>query len=74
MQLQWACRASLPSFLSCIMSALLLPAAALDLINEPRCYQCGTALHLWVQEMAAFVKGLDRNHLLTVRGWAGVQG
>lgn len=47
-----------------------LPAAALDLINEPRCYQCGTALQQWVQEMAAYVKSLDANHLLTVRCWA----
>ncbi len=46
------------------------PAAGLDLINEPRCYQCGTALQQWVQEMAVYVKSLDANHLLTVRCWA----
>lgn len=39
---------------------------AWDLINEPRCYQCGNAIRNWVAEMAAYVKSLDTNHLLTV--------
>jgi mannan endo-1,4-beta-mannosidase len=38
---------------------------AWDLINEPRCYRCGAALERWVKEMAAFVKSIDPNHLLT---------
>ncbi len=37
-----------------------------NLINEPRCYKCGTVLEGWVKEMAAYVKALDPNHLLTV--------
>ena len=36
------------------------------MINEPRCYQCGDTLAGWVAEMAAHVKALDPNHLLTV--------
>lgn len=39
---------------------------AWDLVNEPRCYKCGDTLAQWVAEMAAFVKGIDSNHLLTV--------
>ncbi|KAL4859907.1 Mannan endo-1 [Chlorella vulgaris] len=37
-----------------------------NLINEPRCYRCGSELSSWVEEMAAHVKALDPNHLLTV--------
>lgn len=37
-----------------------------NLINEPRCYQCGATQAGWVREMAAYVKALDPNHLLTV--------
>lgn len=36
-----------------------------DLINEPRCFQCGDGLREWVSEMAAFVKSIDPHHLLT---------
>lgn len=39
---------------------------AWDLINEPRCYDCGGLLAEWVQEMAAFVKSIDPNHMVTV--------
>lgn len=42
-----------------------------NLINEPRCYQCGATLAAWVREMAAYVKGLNPNHLLTVRAVDG---
>lgn len=42
------------------------PPAGWNLINEPRCYQCGGVLARWVGEMAAHVKALDPNHLLTV--------
>jgi mannan endo-1,4-beta-mannosidase len=37
-----------------------------NLINEPRCFRCGSVLEGWVKEMAAYVKALDPNHLLTV--------
>lgn len=39
-----------------------------NLINEPRCFRCGRVLEGWVKEMAAYVKELDPNHLLTVGG------
>lgn len=40
---------------------------AWDLINEPVCRQCSSGtIASWVKEMAAFVKSLDTNHLLTV--------
>ena len=39
---------------------------AWDLINEPRCYRCGGLLAEWIVEMAAWVKSIDPNHLLTV--------
>jgi len=38
---------------------------AWELINEPRCYQCGGILQEWISEMAAFVKTEDPLHLLT---------
>eukprot|EP00887_Chlorella_sp_A99_P006508 scaffold3.g6508.t1 len=40
---------------------------AWDLINEPVCRDCppGT-IAAWVKEMAAYVKSLDSNHLLTI--------
>ncbi len=43
------------------------PDRAWDLINEPACRDCppGTIAG-WVREMAAYVKGLDSKHLLTV--------
>jgi len=37
-----------------------------ELINEPRCSGCEDLLQSWVSEMAAFVKGIDQNHLLTI--------
>lgn len=37
-----------------------------NLINEPRCKDCSTALQAWIDEMAPYVKSLDPNHLLTV--------
>ena len=39
---------------------------AWDLINEPRCYKCGGAVASWIAEMAAYVKSIDGNHLVTV--------
>ncbi|KAL4425642.1 hypothetical protein ABPG75_009658 [Micractinium tetrahymenae] len=40
---------------------------AWDLINEPVCRGCAPGtIAGWVKEMAAHVKGLDSNHLLTV--------
>jgi endo-1,4-beta-mannosidase len=40
---------------------------AYNLINEPVCRDCPPyALQAWIQEMAAFVKGMDSAHLLTV--------
>lgn len=39
---------------------------AWDIINEPRCYQCGNRLAEWVKEMAAWIKSIDPNHLVTV--------
>ena len=40
--------------------------AAWNLINEPRCRGCGDALQRWIDEMAAFVKSIDPNHMLTI--------
>jgi len=37
-----------------------------NLINEPRVYKREGALKLWIDEMAAYVKSIDSNHLLTV--------
>jgi mannan endo-1,4-beta-mannosidase len=37
-----------------------------ELINEPRCSGCEDLLQSWVSEMAAFVKSIDQNHLLTI--------
>lgn len=41
---------------------------AWELINEPRCSldPSGATLRAWVDEMAAYVKQLDRNHLVTI--------
>lgn len=40
---------------------------AWDLINEPVCRDCAPGtIAGWVKEMAAYVKGLDSKHLLTV--------
>lgn len=56
--------------LSLIQCTSIAPCAAgWDLINEPRCFRCGGALAAWVAEMAAYVKALDPNHLLTVSRW-----
>ncbi|CAA7396525.1 unnamed protein product [Spirodela intermedia] len=48
---------------------------AWELINEPRCQvdYSGRTVHAWVEEMAGFVKSLDRNHLLEV-GMEGFYG
>lgn len=37
-----------------------------DLINEPRCFQCGNGLNQWIAEMSAYVKSIDSQHLITV--------
>ncbi|KAL4519468.1 hypothetical protein Ndes2526A_g01925 [Nannochloris sp. 'desiccata'] len=39
---------------------------ALDLINEPRCFQCGNLLEKWIEEMATWVKSIAPDLLLTV--------
>ncbi|KAL4583150.1 hypothetical protein LXL04_007715 [Taraxacum kok-saghyz] len=48
---------------------------AWELINEPRCEAdySGRTVNAWVQEMAWFVKSLDRHHLLEV-GMEGFYG
>ncbi|KAL3647099.1 Mannan endo-1,4-beta-mannosidase 2 [Castilleja foliolosa] len=48
---------------------------AWELINEPRCItdKSGDTLQDWIEEMSAFVKSVDRNHLLTV-GLEGFYG
>jgi mannan endo-1,4-beta-mannosidase len=39
---------------------------ALDLINEPRCFQCRNLLQKWIEEMATWVKSIAPHLLLTV--------
>ncbi|PWA70455.1 mannan endo-1,4-beta-mannosidase 1 [Artemisia annua] len=48
---------------------------AWELINEPRCQTdySGRTVNGWVQEMASFVKSLDRHHLLEI-GMEGFYG
>ncbi|KAI3887781.1 hypothetical protein MKX03_018628 [Papaver bracteatum] len=48
---------------------------AWELINEPRCTSdpSGDTLQDWIKEMAAFVKSIDKNHLVTV-GLEGFYG
>ncbi|CAN4099991.1 unnamed protein product [Withania somnifera] len=48
---------------------------AWELINEPRCNvdYSGKTIHGWVQEMASFVKSLDKKHLLEI-GMEGFYG
>ncbi|KDP37779.1 hypothetical protein JCGZ_06458 [Jatropha curcas] len=45
---------------------------AWELMNEPRCASSSSApvLQAWITEMAAFIKSLDRRHLVTV----GIEG
>jgi len=38
---------------------------AWELLNEPRCEKCATALNDWLEEMAAYVKSLDPDHMVT---------
>ncbi|XP_028761693.1 mannan endo-1,4-beta-mannosidase 2 isoform X1 [Neltuma alba] len=46
-----------------------------ELINEPRCMSdpSGDTLQEWIEEMASFVKAIDKNHLVTV-GLEGFYG
>ncbi|XP_002517909.2 mannan endo-1,4-beta-mannosidase 2 [Ricinus communis] len=48
---------------------------AWELMNEPRCITdpSGDTLQEWIEEMSAFVKSIDNNHLLTV-GLEGFYG
>ncbi|XP_038981326.1 mannan endo-1,4-beta-mannosidase 2-like isoform X1 [Phoenix dactylifera] len=48
---------------------------AWELMNEPRCMSdaTGDTLQDWIEEMAAYVKAIDRKHLLTV-GLEGFYG
>lgn len=48
---------------------------AWELMNEPRCASSSSAptLQAWIAEMAAFIKSLDRKHLVTV-GLEGFYG
>jgi endo-1,4-beta-mannosidase len=46
-----------------------------DLANEPRAYtdSTGSVLNPWINEMAAYVKSIDSNHVLStgIEGWYG---
>ncbi|XP_047318612.1 mannan endo-1,4-beta-mannosidase 2-like [Impatiens glandulifera] len=48
---------------------------AWELINEPRCTSdpSGDTLQDWIEDMSAFVKSIDKNHLLTI-GHEGFYG
>ncbi|MBA0556766.1 hypothetical protein Golob_026843, partial [Gossypium lobatum] len=48
---------------------------AWELINEPRCMTdpSGDTLQDWLEEMSAFIKSIDKNHLLTI-GLEGFYG
>ncbi|THU65903.1 hypothetical protein C4D60_Mb05t08550 [Musa balbisiana] len=48
---------------------------AWELMNEPRCMSdaSGDTLQKWIEEMAAYVKSIDKNHLLTI-GLEGFYG
>ncbi|KAJ7981469.1 Mannan endo-1,4-beta-mannosidase [Quillaja saponaria] len=48
---------------------------AWELMNEPRCMSdtSGDTLQDWIEEMSAFVKSIDKNHLVTV-GLEGFYG
>ncbi|XWS54176.1 hypothetical protein CRYUN_Cryun10bG0067300 [Craigia yunnanensis] len=48
---------------------------AWELINEPRCMSdpSGDTLQDWLEEMTAFIKSIDKNHLLTI-GLEGFYG
>ncbi|GMH32385.1 hypothetical protein BSKO_00219 [Bryopsis sp. KO-2023] len=44
---------------------------AWDLLNEPRCEtwrvpECGRILQKWIEEMSAYVKSIDTNHMVTI--------
>eukprot|EP01025_Chloroclados_australasicus_P061239 TRINITY_DN801_c1_g1_i1.p1 TRINITY_DN801_c1_g1~~TRINITY_DN801_c1_g1_i1.p1 ORF type:complete len:974 (-),score=120.79 TRINITY_DN801_c1_g1_i1:2457-4940(-) len=39
---------------------------AWNLINEPRCTNCGGNLQAWIDEMALYLDALDPNHMITV--------
>ena len=41
--------------------------AGWNLINEPRCSNCGTGpLQAWIEEMAPYIKSLDPKHLVSI--------
>lgn len=46
-----------------------------ELMNEPRCSsdQSGATLQKWIEEMAKYVKSIDKNHLVTI-GLEGFYG
>ncbi|KAL6315247.1 hypothetical protein AAG906_000325 [Vitis piasezkii] len=46
---------------------------AWELMNEPRCQADSSERMGWVQEMASFVKSMDKNHLLEI-GMEGFYG
>ena len=37
-----------------------------NVINEPRCEGCGEVLQGWIDEMAAHIRSIDKNHMITV--------
>lgn len=37
-----------------------------NIMNEPRCEECGKDLQKWIDEMAAYVRSIDKNHMITV--------
>jgi len=49
-----------------------------ELTNEPRCKTdpSGNTLQVWMEEMAAYFKSIDSNHLVSTgsEGWYGVDG
>jgi len=37
-----------------------------NIMNEPRCEECGKVLQSWIDEMAAYIRSIDKNHMITV--------
>eukprot|EP01025_Chloroclados_australasicus_P043908 TRINITY_DN4713_c2_g1_i1.p1 TRINITY_DN4713_c2_g1~~TRINITY_DN4713_c2_g1_i1.p1 ORF type:complete len:423 (-),score=30.40 TRINITY_DN4713_c2_g1_i1:552-1676(-) len=39
---------------------------AWEMMNEPRCTECGTTLQEWIGEMGLFFKAVDPNHMISI--------